>query len=62
MTEKIIPDTEAFTIAVLAAALEIAKITNPAFAGTPPDERLKILTNSVIKAYQAILTNKPIEK
>lgn len=58
-----LPDTENLNVAALATAWAIVKVTYniPNLMGNR-DSNVKVVTNAVIKAYQAILDNKPIEK
>jgi hypothetical protein len=62
MTEQTVPNTENLSIAALAVAWEIVKISY----NVPPtrssfEERAKILTNEVIKVHNAILIQKQME-
>jgi hypothetical protein len=57
-----IPNTENFTVAALAIAWEIVKRSYITPTTLPPEnERLKELTNAVIKAYTAILSKESIQ-
>lgn len=63
MADQVVPNTESQTVAAIALAWEIVKYTYnvPHMEGTK-EEKLKEVTNAVIKAYMAILQGKPIEK
>ena len=62
MSDSVIPNTETMNIAILAIAWEIVK-TTPDYFNTKmsQEDKLKALTNAVIKAQQAMFNFKPIE-
>jgi len=58
-----IPNTDSLNVASLAVAWEIVKDTyNIPRMVESPEDKLKLITNAVIKAYFAIINQKPIEK
>jgi hypothetical protein len=58
-----IPNTESGRVAALAVAWEIVKVAYGTARGASKkgEEGTKELTNAVIKAFNAIVDNKPIE-
>ncbi len=65
MSDQVVPNTETITIAAMAIAWEIAKASynhTSAYADMSANERVKELTNAMIKSYQAIIKNTPIDK
>lgn len=58
---QVVPDTTSQSVAVLAVAWEIARLSYFPFPmGTSSDEKLRLLTNAVVESYTAITNLKEI--
>lgn len=63
MADNVVPDTNDFTVAALAVAWEIVRLSyNIPNMMTGSPEKVKEATNAVIKAYTAIIKSTPIDK